>query len=134
MPRLKQTVQATTTVAVTVALKPNTRMMVRQRCEEYAKLSKIEKEAKERKKRISAEVDALFIKDKQGRALADGTELDGFKIKLVTGETSKLDTLALMKAHGLSQEDLDACTETTPNTAYVRITPPGKKERGGDSE
>jgi hypothetical protein len=130
MARLKQSLQATTTVQTTVnvALKPNTRLMVKQRVEEYAKLSREVKAAKQRQERIRDEVDALFTKDKQGKALADGTVLDGYKLKMVCGTTKKLDQHALMKEHGLTQADLDACTDEVPSKAYVKITPPGEKE------
>jgi TorA maturation chaperone TorD len=127
--KLSQTVQATTTVQTTVALKPNTRLMVRQRCEEHAALAKQIADLKARQDRIKEEVETLFVKDKQGKALADGTVVDGYKVKMVCGSSRKLDTAALMKAHGLSKADLDDCTVEKPNTPYIKITAPGGKER-----
>lgn len=126
MPKLTQTVTATQVATVEVKLKPQTRLMVRQRIEEHANLAKAIAEAKSRQDRIKGEVEALFVKDKQGRALADGTKLDGFSIKMVCGVTRKLDKVALMKAHGLTQEDLDECTDENPDTPYVKITAPRK--------
>ena len=43
---------------------------------------------------------------------------------MVCGVSRKLNTLGLMKTHGLSQEDLDECTDETPKTPYLLITAP----------
>ena len=68
---VKMKLQATTTATITttVKLSPKARQMVKVRCDEHVKLGKIAKEASARQKRIRAEVDEVFSKEGQGRAL-----------------------------------------------------------------
>lgn len=124
---LKSSLQATTTATVTVALKPTTRTMIKARAEEHARLAKTIREATARQKRIRTEVEELFVKDKQGRALADGTELDGFRFKMVTGSTKKLNRDVLIEL-GCDPDWIAEATEETPSTPYVKISAPGEKE------
>lgn len=124
--------ETTTTITATVKLSPKARVMLRARCEEHGELSNRIKEIKARQDRLKAEVETLFVKEKQGRALADGAEIAGYKVKMVCGTTRKLDKLTLMKTHGLSQDDLDDCTDSTPNKPYLKITAPG--ENGKDDQ
>ena len=129
-PSLSATTETTTTAEV--RLRPNTRRMVVQRCEEHAALATVIKDAKARQQRLHEEVETLFKKDKQGKALLAGTTIAGHKVKLVCGETATLDKMALMMAHGLVQADLDACTEKKPKKPYLLISSP--KETSSDVE
>ena len=122
MPRLLQTPALTTTVETTVKLAPQVRRMIVTRCEENAKLSGEIKERKERQERLKGEVEDLFRKEKQGKALLDGCEIDSHKIKMVMGTSKKFDQLGFMKKHGLSQADFDEFTTEKDNEPYVRIT------------
>lgn len=134
MPKPK--LQATTTVAVTqtVKLSPQARKMLLERVEEHARLAKQVQEIQGTKKnpgrmrRIKEEIQELFIKEKQGKALVDGTEFEGHRIKLVTGTSSKFDKLGFMKKHGLTQADFDEFTEYKDNDPYIKITAPGEPE------
>lgn len=130
MPKL----QATTTTEVTqnVMLQPKVHQMLKERCEEDVRLAADIKKLKERRGRIGKEVQELFAKAKQGKALVDGTDIDGHRVKMVFGSSTRLDKEALMKAHGLTQEDLDECSETKDNKPYVKISKPGAK--GDDDE
>lgn len=121
-----------TTVTTEVKLKPQTRTMVLARAEEHASLATDIKGKKERQERIRGEISDLFRKDKQGKALLEGTKLAGFGLKFVEGHTSKFDKVGFMKKHGLSQEDFDEFTESVPKKGYVKVTAPGAKEDGDD--
>ncbi len=136
MPRLTQKLagRATTTVTETVKLKTNVRAMLVERFAEYAKLSTALKELKGTKKkpgrmrRIQDEVAELFRREKQGKALLKGCDIDGFKVKMVGGKRSVFDKLGFMEKHGLTEEDFAEFTETVDNEPYVRITAPGEDD------
>ncbi len=123
-------VALTTTVETVqeVKLSPKARQMALARVEEHAKVAKQIADLEARKDRLKAELDEIFVKEKQGQALLDGANLNGYSIVMVCGSSSKLDTHALMLEHGLGQADLDACTVTTPKKPYLKITAP-KKEK-----
>lgn len=125
---IRQKLVATTTIEQTVKLQPHARQMINMRCEEHQNLSRQIKPLKARMKAIDTEVVALFKKEKQGRALLDGVKFDGHGMKLTIGKRKVFDQLGFMKAHGLTQEDFDAFTETEDNAPYVRFTHPGEKE------
>lgn len=126
--------EATTTVTTAVRLETRAQQLILQRCHEHAKLAATVKELKGTKKapgrmkRIEGEIAELFTKAKQGKALAEGTELSGYKIKMVIGKTRKFDQRGFMLKHGLSQADFDAFTEYNDNDPYVRITAPGEAD------
>lgn len=124
MGRIK--LQATTEVTQTVALK--NAQMVLTRLEEHARLGKEIKERKGRQERIRDEVQDIFVKEKQGKALANGTELGGHKLKLVTGKRKVFDQQGFMKKHGLTQADFDEFTDYNDNEPYIKLTAPGEKD------
>ncbi len=103
--------------------------MLKARVEEHAQLSKQEKEIKARKKRIEGEVDTLFVQEGQGEALFDGATIDGYRVKTVCGQSKRTDWAALGREFGFDASDIERFTTTTDNTPYVRITPPGGKDR-----
>jgi len=132
MPKPRLT--ATTTVEVTneVKLAPQARRMLLDRLEEHERHAKVVKElsGKPTKKnpeggrlrRIAAEVQDLFRKERVGKALIEGTNIDRHRAKLVMGERKVFDQMGFMKAHGLTQADFDEFTETVPTEAYLKIT------------
>ena len=132
MPRTK--LVATTVATVEVKLSPRARQMVIQRCKEHAQLAAQVKDIKGTKthpgrmKRIETEVDALFMKEKQGQALLDGTSIDGHRIKLVMGSRGVFDKHGFMKKHGLTEADFDAFTTLHDNEPYLRISAPGARD------
>lgn len=128
MPRVKLQATTTQTVTTTVKLSPKARVMAKERCEEHTKLGKVVKDATARQKRIRVEVDALFTKEGQGRALLDGTDLDGYRLKLVEGKRKVFDQMGFMKKHGLSVEDFEDFTTYEPNEPYVKIGKAGDKD------
>lgn len=134
MPKLKLTATTTQTATVEVKLAPQVRTMIAQRAEEHAKLAIQVKDIKGTKakpgrmKRIEEEVTALFKKEKQGKALLNGTAINGHKLKLVIGTSKKFDQLGFMKKHGLTQADFDEFTEDVDNTPYLKMTHPGEDE------
>lgn len=131
-PSLKATTEAT--VVTEVKLQPKARAMLMERMTEHDRLAKQVKDIKGTKKhpgrmkRIEDEVVNLFKKEKQGRALLDGTSLDGHGVKMVLGKTKVFDQMGFMKKHGLSQEDFDEFTEYKDNEPYVRFTHPGEDD------
>lgn len=131
MPR--PSIRATTTTAVTteVKIEPRLRVMIKERCEEHAKLARVISDGKARQKRIATEVTDIFKKGKQGKALTSGTALDDFSLKMVFGTRKKFDQLGFMKKHGLTQEDFDAFTSDEPNSPYLKIT---KGKQKGDTD
>lgn len=126
MPKLKQTISATTTVEVTttVNLSVKARQMLKERAEEHARLGGEVATRKTRMKAIEGEVDTLFCKEKQGKALLDGTKVDGIGFKQVVGSTKKFDKLGFMKKFGVTEADFEEFTESEDNSPYVKITVP----------
>ena len=120
---------ATTATVVTteVKLTPKARAMVVERCNEYAGLKaqvtaiKGTKKHPGRMKRIENEVQDLFAKEKQGRALLDGTTIAGHSIKLVEGKRKVFDKVGFMKHHGLGEADFEEFTTESPNAPYLKI-------------
>lgn len=77
--------------------------------------------------KIKQEVDDIMTQAGEGNALLAGIDIDGYRVKLVTGLSTKLDKDRLKRQHGLTQADLDACSDTTPNKPYVKVTLPKEK-------
>lgn len=132
MPR--QRLVATTTAQLEVKLSTSARVMLRKRCAEHASLAKQVAEIKGTKKkpgrmkRIEKEVDALFTKEGQGKALLDGTTVDGYKLKMVLGSRSVFDKLGFMKKHGLTEADFEEFTTSQDNEPYISIKAPGEED------
>jgi hypothetical protein len=126
MPKLSQKLTATT--AVTTEIKLTNKPMVVARCEEHATLGREITEKQGRQQRIREEVQDIVKKEKQGKALLGGTELDGHKMKVVIGHSSRFDKQGFMKKHGLSQADFDEFTEVVDNEPYLKITHPGEED------
>jgi len=134
MPRLTQTPKATTAVIEEVKLSITARQMLTTRLEEYGRLAsqlltiKGTKKSPGRMRRIQDEVEELFRKEKQGKALRAGCKVGDVGVKLVTGERSVFDKLGFMKQHGLTQADFDAFTEKADNAPYIKISIPGVED------
>jgi len=134
MPRLTQITTATTTATTEVKLSTTARQMLTQRLDEYGRLAKQLLDIKGTKKtpgrmrRIQDEVQELFRKEKQGKALRAGCKIGDTGVKLVTGERSVFDKLGFMQHHGLTQTDFDAFTEKVDNAPYIKISIPGVED------
>ncbi len=133
-PSLSVAPKATTTTTTELKLDVNVRRMMLERLQEHATLAATVKSAKGTKKapgrmkRIEEELDTLFIKARQGKALLEGTELGGHKMKQVLGKRKVFDQQGFMKKHGLSQDDFDDFTTYEDNDPYIKITHPGETE------
>lgn len=127
-PSLVPAPAVTTTAATELEVKPHVRLMLKERCEEYARISREAAAIEARKKRIQGEVDQLLTLEGQGEKLLDGINIDGHKVKMVCGTTKTLNKASLMRAFGLDQSDLDEHTDEKPKRPYVKITPPGAKD------
>jgi hypothetical protein len=121
--------KATTTVetVVDVKLQPKVKTMILDRCKEHQRLAEQMRGCKARQKRIKEEVEELFIKAKEGKALANGTEVEGHKLKLVCGTRKTLNKTLLVEL-GCAPEWLAEATEEQDNEPYVRISAPGEKD------
>ena len=117
---------ATSTQEVAVSLSPEIRGRVLKAFQEHQQLAESIAAAKLRQEALKVEVEELFAAADEGNALFHGCKLDGWAVKMVCGETTKLDEDDLMKTHGLSAVELDACRVTSANTPYVKITAPRK--------
>lgn len=122
-----------TSLATEVKLQPRVKAIIRVQLNEYLDLQRQIKELQARQDTIKATVQDKFIDADEIDALMAGADVDGIKVKLVVGSRKSLDQKKLMKAHGLSQDDLDACTSEKQNKPYVKISGPGEKEYGGDN-
>lgn len=127
MPKLKLVATTTTAVTTEVKLSPTARQMVLTRIEEHAKLAKEAKVIAKRLKAIKSEVDDIFGKEKQGKALLNGTELAGYKLKMVCGTQKNLDK-ALLVELGCDPEWIEDATTEVDKAPYVKITAPGEKD------
>ncbi len=116
--------KATTVAEVAVALPPQLKNDLLGKLRRHDELAGFIEKAKEEQSDIKREVEEDFAAAGAGNALFNGCKLDGWAIKMVLGKTTKLDEDMLMKEHGLSAADLDACRVTTDNTPYVKITAP----------
>lgn len=121
-------VSVSTTARVEVGLEPRVKAQIRTALTEYCDLQAQIKRLTERQDAIKADVQAKFDEADALDALVDGTDVDGIKVKLVIGSSRRLDKMKLMKRHGLTQADLDACSPEKPNKPYVRVTARGAKE------
>jgi hypothetical protein len=124
----RPTITATVEAKVNVTLKATTKAMLLARLKEHAELAKEVKSRTARQERIRKEVEDLFVADGQLAALETGADIDGFKVKKVTGTQSTLDKVALMKHLDLSPVELDAFYTTKPKKSHVKIAAPGDKE------
>lgn len=121
-------VSVSTTVRQEVGLDLRTKAQIRTALMEYLDLQREMKLLQAKQDALKALVQTRFNDAEQLDALMEGTDVDGVKIKLVVGSNTKLDKTKLMKKHGLSQADLDACSKTTPSKPYLRVTARGEQE------
>ena len=120
-------VSVTTTATTEVTLAPRIKAQLRVALTQYAQLSTQIAAMKAQQDAIKADVEAKFVDADQADALMDGTEIDGFKVKMVCGESSYLDKAALVRM-GCEPEWLTAATKKKPKKPYVRIQAPGESE------
>ena len=116
----------TTTTETTVKLAPKARAMILTRLQENAALATQIDALKARQDRLKDELEDVFRKEKQGKALADGCAIDGYKLKVVIGESKKLNQLRLVEL-GCDPAWLEEATETVPKKPYLLLTAPKPK-------
>ena len=117
--------KATTTASVEVSLSPKVKAQLRVQMFEYAALQRQKKGIEEKQAAIKERMETMFSDADEVDALLAGTEIDGFRVKMVCGESSRLDKKALVTL-GCKPEWLEKATKTTSNKPYVKITPPGE--------
>lgn len=117
----------TTSATVEVALEPRLKAQLRVKCHRIAEINRQLAALKKEAETIKDDVEGMFVEADEVDALINGVNLDGFKVKMVCGKTSRLDKKKLV-ALGCKPEWLEKATKTTDNKPYVRITPPGEKD------
>ncbi len=118
---LKPTISTTTAATVEVRLSATLQAKALARCEE---VNRLKDEIKKREARIEdckAELDGMFEDAGEYGALVSGVDINGYPVKLVTGTTTRLNEMDLMRTHGLTAADLDACRETKPSKPYIKV-------------
>lgn len=115
MPKLSQTIE-TRGVA---KIEPKLRKQIVQKLAEYVRLSTQAKALKVAVKELTEQIGKL--RDETGEM---SIGVDGFKITLVAGETSKINPKKLI-ALGCRPEWIEQATETKPKKSYNKITVPG---------
>jgi hypothetical protein len=121
---MAKSITATTVTEVALQLSPTTKQAMMADLRRHQELAVAIKAAVDEQTRIRESIDQRFADEGEGNALFNGCKVDGWGIKMVCGETTRLNEDTLMKEHGLSGADLDACRETKPSTPYIKITPP----------
>ena len=121
-------VSVTTTTRLEVGLDVRTKAQIRVALTEYLDLQRQIKALAAKQDGIKALVQQKFDDADQIDALMEGTDVDGIRLKLVCGSSRRLDKAKLMKVHGLTAEDIEACSPEKPSKPYVRIQAPGEKE------
>ena len=120
-------ISVTTSTTTEVILAPRVKAQLRVALTQYAQLSTQIAALKAEQDAIKADVEAKFVDADAADALMDGAEIDGFKVKMVCGESSYLDKAALVRM-GCAPEWLTAATKKKPKKPYVRISAPGESE------
>ncbi len=123
----KTYITATVTATTELALSPKAKQMVLARAEEHAELARSIKKAKLRQERIRDEVDEVFCKEGQGKALLNGCSVDEFKFKMVTGHRKTLDKRLLVEL-GCDPMWLVEATTEEDNAPYIKISAPGEEK------
>lgn len=127
MPRLSQAPIVTTTVSTKVQLTPALRQKILAKLTEEQRMTEEIELLKMRCEEMKAAVEDIFAEAGELDALMAGCEVAGWKVKLVSdAEQSTLDKGALMKATGITAEDIAAATTKSPKKAYMNITAPAE--------
>jgi hypothetical protein len=90
-------------------------------------LQRQKKAIDKRQAEIKGFTQEAFVDADEIDALMEGANLDGYKIKLVQGSSTKLDEAKLVRL-GCDPEWLQKARVTKMNNPYVRITAPGEDE------
>lgn len=124
--------KATTTVSTEVGLSTRVKAQLRVQMTEYATIQAQIAALEAKKDKIKERVQEMFVDNGEVDALMNGTEIDGFKVKMVCGQTSRLDKKKLVTL-GCKMEWLEKATKKTDNKPYVKITPPGESSHEEES-
>ncbi len=118
----------TTTVEPTVELTPRQQVELRGAFQQYQHL-------KQRVEEAQAKLDAMKamlgrFREKIGE---ESVGLDGFKVTLVQGTSSRLNKKKL-RLVGVTQAQIDMATTTSPKKPYELVTCPGEKTQTYEEE
>ncbi len=132
--KLVGTATTKTVVETTVKLSTKVREMLLERAAEMCHIRDTVRELVGTKKkpgrsyRIRDEFYELFVKEKQGKALVKGCEVDGYSYRLKKGSRKVFDKAGFMEKHDLTEEDFDEFTTTADNEPYVEVRRVGEKD------
>ncbi len=123
---------ATTSLRQELSLSPRVAAQIRVQLTQYAENRRKIKELEAKNDEVKATVQQQFLDADELDALMNGTDLDGYKVKLVAGTSHRINKARVKKklielgadAGWLEDEGHDE----TQNTPYVKITAPGEKE------
>lgn len=124
MPKIQATTAVTEVVEVELSTQLKTKLV--KKLTRYEQLAEQIAAAQLEQETIKTAVDKDFTDAGEGNALFNGATIGAFKVKMVCGTTRKLDEDELMRTHGLSRAELDACTDEKPSKPYIKITGPKK--------
>ena len=133
-PKLVAAATTRTVVETAVKLSPKVREMLLVRADEMCRIRDTvralvgTKKKPGRSYRIRDEFYELFIKEKQGKALVKGCEVDGYSYRLKKGSRKVFDRIGFMQAHDLTEEDFDKFTTVVENESYVEVRKIGEKD------
>jgi len=120
------TVEQTTEVQLTPQLKRKLLTALRTYALKVAEMKSLKTWIEDQK----GAVEKLFIEARETDALVNGTDIDGFRVKMVFPTSSKLDQKRLMElCPGLTPELLQEATTVKPGKPYVKVTVPGADDQ-----
>ena len=136
MARPKLTAAATTKTVVETAVKLSTKVreMLLERAEEMCQIRDTvrtlvgTKKKPGRSYRLRDEFYDLFVKEKQGKALVKGCEVDGYRYRLKKGSRKVIDWPGFFEKHDITQADIDAFTTVVENDSYVEVRRVGERD------
>ncbi len=122
----------TTSQTLEIKLAPRVKAQLRVQLSTYAELNAEMKALKTKMQGIKDYAEKVFMDADAADALLDGTNVDGFKVKMVQGKSTTVDKVKVRKkliALGADEDwfDEEGCV-TKDKAAYVKITPPGEKD------
>lgn len=131
-PRARAAAVATTTQVVEVELSPKAKKELAMKLGEFLSLHSAIKDLNRDKAKLVGEIEAIYVREKEGHALDAGTTFEGIKLKKVGGTTSKLNKKKFVSLGG-SLAILERATETKPRKPYLKVTPAGEEDGETDS-
>lgn len=119
---IRQTV--TTTQTTELKLSPLLRRKLLVQLKTFAGIEEQLKALEIAKKKIKVTVEEMFTKAGEFHALQTGAKVEGYSMKYISGQSSRLDKKKLL-GMGMTLAQLEDATTTTPSRPYLKITSPG---------